>query len=60
MLVAPNEKVDAVYCPTAVIPVTKIVPFSSACSWVMNAAQVFSGIPASIEAPKRQRSVKSG
>ena len=36
MLVALNETVDAVYCPTAVTPVTKIVPFSSACSLAMS------------------------
>jgi hypothetical protein len=37
MLVADKVKFDAVYCPTAVIPVAKIVPFSSVCSCVMNA-----------------------
>ena len=40
MLVALREKVDAVYCPTAVTPVTKVVPFSSVCSLAMNAAYV--------------------
>jgi hypothetical protein len=29
MLVAVNEKADAVYCSTAVIPVARTVPFSS-------------------------------
>jgi hypothetical protein len=38
MLVAESERVDAVYCPTAVTPVAKVVPFSSACSREMNAA----------------------
>ena len=40
MLVAAREKVDAVYGPTAVSPVTSVVPFSSACSCVMNASYV--------------------
>jgi hypothetical protein len=30
MLVALEEKVDAVYCPTAVTPVTKVVPLQAA------------------------------
>ena len=29
MLVALREKVDTVYCPMMVTPVTKVVPFSS-------------------------------
>jgi hypothetical protein len=37
MLVAEKADVDAVYCPTAVIPVAGVVPFNSDCSCVMNA-----------------------
>ena len=38
MLVALNVKVELVYCPTAVIPVARFVPFNSDCSWAMKAA----------------------
>jgi hypothetical protein len=38
MLLAENAKLEAVYWPTAVIPVTNTVPFNSDCSWVMKLA----------------------
>ena len=37
MVFAENAEVDAVYWPTAVMRVAKVMPFNSVCSWVMNA-----------------------
>ena len=37
MLFAEKAKLDAVYCPIAVIPVASVLPLSSVCSCVTNA-----------------------